>query len=570
MKQFPLNTLVESAKRGDTHAFDGLVRQYQGVAIGYAYSQLSDLDAAEDAAQDAFVQAWLDLNSLSQPSAFSGWLRRIVFKYCDRGRRSARPTLPILDNVIAPAEMEPQAVLERNVEAGRIRGAVLELPAAQREATVLYYFSGSRVNEIARFLDLPPSTVKNRLYAARKRLRKELSDMNDPLQTAIESRDRSHDDRFAQKVLERILHEFQSQEATDPHTADRGLLDAGRDALIAIAASNDELVEGDVRAGFMLLWRNRRWSDLSSLLMRYLGQHLTASQSAWSRLHLANVLACGGSPAGAVLAHEAFLRDIADRAPCLARPWPFYPLTDGPTEDAYAGDDVGLLFLSQSWEFASSYTAVWRTDNYLAQVDSALAKTNPTANNRDLRFYVRRMAVTACEAAAQFDRAQKYIDGMYALITEVDPLSERDSLQARANGHDMNLANLRSDEPRFISLANQALALLSKYNDTDGLPTWVPEQRHDLACKLIGKGQHDLALPLLEANHRCGGQIGGWGWLMHSAAVWHVSKDRDRTIALLREARAHDDRDMAALFAERNEFADVWSDPDFLGAVSRR
>ena len=60
----------------------------------------------------------------------------------------------------------------------------------------------------------------------------------------------------------------------------------------------------------------------------------------------------------------------------------------------------------------------------------------------------------------------------------------------------------------------------------------------------------------------------GYAWLMHAAAVWQVSRDRPRTLALLREARDHDPRDLTNEF-RTPAFQDVQDDPEFLQAISR-
>jgi len=57
---------------------------------------------------------------------------------------------------------------------------------------------------------------------------------------------------------------------------------------------------------------------------------------------------------------------------------------------------------------------------------------------------------------------------------------------------------------------------------------------------------------------------------MHAATLWQMTQDRERTLILLREARAHDDRDMTPLFAERPEFAGVRDDPKFRQAIGRK
>jgi hypothetical protein len=92
-----------------------------------------------------------------------------------------------------------------------------------------------------------------------------------------------------------------------------------------------------------------------------------------------------------------------------------------------------------------------------------------------------------------------------------------------------------------------------------------------LAHHLTQSGRHDLALPLLEANLATGdGSHGdhGYPWLMHAAAVWKVTGDRPRTLALLREARDHDPRDLTNEF-RTSAFEDVRDDPEFLQAISR-
>ena len=75
---------MRSAQAGDELAFAELVRSHQDRAVAYATAILGDYHLAEDAAQEAFVDAYRQLRSLRAPEAFGGWLRTIVFKHCDR------------------------------------------------------------------------------------------------------------------------------------------------------------------------------------------------------------------------------------------------------------------------------------------------------------------------------------------------------------------------------------------------------------------------------------------------------------------------------------------------------
>jgi len=74
-----LDPLIISASSGDVAAFERLVLRFQGMAVGYAFAILGDFHLAEDAAQEAFVEAYARLPSLREPRAFANWLKRIVF-----------------------------------------------------------------------------------------------------------------------------------------------------------------------------------------------------------------------------------------------------------------------------------------------------------------------------------------------------------------------------------------------------------------------------------------------------------------------------------------------------------
>ncbi len=165
--------LVRRAQGGDLSAFDSLVTRFRDMAVGYAYSLLRDFPLAEDAAQEAFVQAYKDLRSLRQPEAFPAWLRRIVFKHCDRLSRRKTPPLVPLESATEARDDRPDPL--RNLERRERREVVLEsvetLPRHERVAVSLFYIDGYSMAEVGRFLEVPAATVKSRLHSARRRLK---------------------------------------------------------------------------------------------------------------------------------------------------------------------------------------------------------------------------------------------------------------------------------------------------------------------------------------------------------------------------------------------------------------
>jgi RNA polymerase sigma factor (sigma-70 family) len=194
-----LTTLVARARHGDHAAYESIVRRFQDMAVGYGYAVLGDLQLAEDAAQEAFLNAYSDLHALRDPAAFPGWFRRIVLKHVDRIRRRTRPHVPI-DRMpeIVSREPGPDEVVERREVQDRVYAAMEALPEGQRVALTLFYIDGYSQGEISSFLEVPVGTVKSRLHAARKRLKERMVTM---VQKQLKEQRPSRDDAFAQKVM---------------------------------------------------------------------------------------------------------------------------------------------------------------------------------------------------------------------------------------------------------------------------------------------------------------------------------------------------------------------------------
>jgi RNA polymerase sigma factor (sigma-70 family) len=160
---------------GDSEAYEPIVRRFQDMAVGYGYARLGDVQLAEDAAQEAFITAYIALPSLHDPAAFPGWFRRIVIKHIDRIQRRRRALLP-LDALVNVAERRhsPDDLFEQQEVRDAIMTAMQCLPVAQRDVVTLFYMGAYSHSDIGTFLDIPISTVKMRLHHARKALAQRL------------------------------------------------------------------------------------------------------------------------------------------------------------------------------------------------------------------------------------------------------------------------------------------------------------------------------------------------------------------------------------------------------------
>ena len=201
-----LSELVRAAQRGDHDAFGRIVTRFQNMAYAVSCAMLNDTATAQDAAQEAFIEAYLCLPTLREPAAFPGWFRRILIKQCDRQFRRARAELPLDETWAvgnaADGESDPSLIFDQMAFRQAVRQAVAGLPHHQRLVTTLFYLNGCSQQEIMDFLGLPATTVKKQLFDARKKLRARMVEMAEVksrlnLSTSLSAQD----DAFKNKVL---------------------------------------------------------------------------------------------------------------------------------------------------------------------------------------------------------------------------------------------------------------------------------------------------------------------------------------------------------------------------------
>ncbi len=171
--------LVRAAQAGDLDAFAEIVRRFQDMGYGCAYAVLGDFHLAEDATQEAFIEAYRDLPKLRCAVAFPGWFRRVVHYRCSRVTRARRlPTVPLeAESTLTSSRPGPAQAAEEREMTDRVIEAIKSLSPPQREAVTLFYVNGYSQKEIAEFLEVPVNTVKSRLHASRERLKERMIDM---------------------------------------------------------------------------------------------------------------------------------------------------------------------------------------------------------------------------------------------------------------------------------------------------------------------------------------------------------------------------------------------------------
>jgi len=162
--------LVTRAQRGDQAAFAEIASASYGRMNSLAFGILRDRSLAEDATQQAMLDAWRNLPKLRDPARFEAWAYRLTVNACYAEARRAKrwiPNMAIDDSPepVAPDEISPIAdreLLDRGFR---------ELPVDQRAVLVLRHVVGLSLEEVARTLDIPTGTARSRLYRALQSMR---------------------------------------------------------------------------------------------------------------------------------------------------------------------------------------------------------------------------------------------------------------------------------------------------------------------------------------------------------------------------------------------------------------
>ncbi len=167
--------LVERFRRGESRAFDELVRRHQGAIQRLAMRFLRDSEEARDLAQRAFVQAFERLETFRGEASFRTWVYRIAVNLAlSQVRRRRVESLP-LDDLAAPSSSSPS--IEPQVDSDtlrRLRAAVAELPAKQRLCVELRAFEDLSFKEVAAIVGCSEAAAKMNFHHALKKLRGQL------------------------------------------------------------------------------------------------------------------------------------------------------------------------------------------------------------------------------------------------------------------------------------------------------------------------------------------------------------------------------------------------------------
>lgn len=172
--------LIRECLQGRTAAFGELVRRYQDRLYSTVYRLVGNAEDAQDALQEAFLNAYQSLDSFKGDSLFFTWLYRIAVNTAMSLKRRQRVTLSLdvgreqgghLEPADASDFSQPGFALEQAEQERRVQDALSRLSPEHRAVLILKDMEGQKYETIAAVLRVPIGTIRSRLHRARLELR---------------------------------------------------------------------------------------------------------------------------------------------------------------------------------------------------------------------------------------------------------------------------------------------------------------------------------------------------------------------------------------------------------------
>ncbi len=177
--------LIRKSLQGDHAAFEALIMCHQRIVQSLTYRMTGSLADAEDLAQETFIQAFRQLAKYRGEARFSSWLYRIAMNLCLNWKARQIRQQQLLKDFSNDSIHENQRDGQRTQA---VQAALLKLHPKQRAAVVLTIYDGLNHAEAAKILGCSETTVSWRVFAARRKLKKWLADIQPSIKSYEQQR----------------------------------------------------------------------------------------------------------------------------------------------------------------------------------------------------------------------------------------------------------------------------------------------------------------------------------------------------------------------------------------------
>ncbi|MFC5602018.1 RNA polymerase sigma factor [Sporosarcina koreensis] len=165
--------LIQQVLAGDKQAYAHIINKYKNQLYATILRMTKNPQDAQDLVQDAFIKVYRNLGKYDASGSFSSWLYRVAINHCmDEFRKKRYSTIQVeIDEAKVVNREHPEVVFLKKEKSRQLERLIATLPEDERLIILLRYVNEISYEEIGEVMDVPLSTVRNKLHRAKKKMR---------------------------------------------------------------------------------------------------------------------------------------------------------------------------------------------------------------------------------------------------------------------------------------------------------------------------------------------------------------------------------------------------------------
>lgn len=164
---------IQQVLAGDKEAYSHIINKYKNQLYATVLRMTRNPQDAQDFVQDAFIKVYRNLDKYKADGPFASWLYRVAINHCmDAFRKKQYSTVQVeIDEEKVVNPNHPEIIFLKNEKSRQLERLVATLPNDERLIILLRYVNEVTYEEISEIMDIPISTVRNKLHRAKKKMR---------------------------------------------------------------------------------------------------------------------------------------------------------------------------------------------------------------------------------------------------------------------------------------------------------------------------------------------------------------------------------------------------------------
>ncbi|MEH7387295.1 RNA polymerase sigma factor [Bacillus sp. JJ1521] len=163
---------IQEVLSGNKQAYSHIINKYKNQLYATILRMTKNPHDAQDLVQEAFIKVYYQIDKYNEKGSFSSWFYRVAINHCmDEFRKKRSKQVEMNEELMGKNPNHPEVVYLKREENRQIELLLVTLPEDERMIMLLRYVNELSYEEISELVDVPVSTVRNKLHRAKKKLR---------------------------------------------------------------------------------------------------------------------------------------------------------------------------------------------------------------------------------------------------------------------------------------------------------------------------------------------------------------------------------------------------------------